>query len=800
MRNAFIILFLAFALCAVAARPVMAGPDTAQEPRKAVVLGVDALDKLLMDKWMDEGHLPNLKKLAESGHYAALETSYPPMSPTAWSTMTTGLNPGKTGIFGFIKRAEDSYEPELALATPNEQPVIPGGAAGRWGLALLAGALLFGAGLALGRVLLLVLGGKPVSDLFPALVVILMVLLSPFPPFVESFARALGGLLAMGLCAVAFGYFVIRNRIRARRFVVPVIVLIVGAHMTLAWIPQEMPEPKSSRTGTTFWKLADQHGLRARVIGAPVNWPAREDLELTRTTSGLATPDAMGTYHTYTLFTEPAHALAGLPTEMSGRVERLRFENSTAAGELLGPPAYFDRERWKAWESGDLQRMPRETLPFTVTRTTEGVRVALDASVAIEGGTFELTVGEWKRHVRVVYSLGGVAKLHGTVSFKLLAGPQHVRLYATPVQFDPLEPDNRFAISEPLNFAPWLAREYGMYQTIGWAEATSALNDGLIDDETFLETCVHSFDEKRDQLLGLLDSANEWDLLAVFTYEVDRVSHMMWRHMDEQHPNHDPTAPEHWRTAIRDFYVRYDNLVGEVLEKLPPNTLLLVCSDHGFAPFYRAVNVNRWLIDNGYLVLKGESGEVGMDAMFNTRGGYYDPYDWSKTRAYALGLSKIYINMQGREPEGIVSPEEADALKDEIIAGLMALRDDEAHGNAQVVSGVWKREEVWEGERLPEAGDLQIGYAWGYRVSWQTSLGGAAEPVIFDNLKNWSGDHCSFDPNLIPGVVFSNRGIDASRYRLLDVGLTAIDWLGVPLPEGRGDLDGAAWQTRNAED
>lgn len=782
MRNAFTILILAFALCA---------PLLAEEPRKAVVLGIDALDHKLMSQWMDEGYLPNLKRLAESGHYSALETSYPPMSPTAWSTMTTGLNPGKTGIFGFIKRADDSYEPELALASPNDQPALP---IGRWPAALLIGLALFAVGLGLGRLLLFLIRGNPVSDLFPALVVMLMVLLSPFPPFMDSLARALGGLAAMGLCAIAFGYFVFRNRMRVRTFVIPMLALIFGAHMALSWIPDKLPQPTTSRSGTTFWKLADQHGLRARVIGAPVNWPAREDLEFTRTTTGLATPDAMGTYHTYTLFTEPAHAMAGLPTEMSGRVERLVFEDEVAQGVLLGPPAMFHRSAWRQWESGELQRMPRETLPFTVARTDDGVRVALNPAVAVEDGEFELAVGEWKRHVRVVYKLGGVAKLHGTVSFKLLAGPLHVRLYATPVQFDPLEPDNRFAISEPLSFAPWLAREYGMFQTIGWAEATSALNDGLIDDETFLETCVHSFDEKRAQLMGLLGSAGEWDLLAVFTYEVDRVSHMMWRHMDEQHPNHDTTAPAHWRTAIRDFYVRYDKLVGEVLEKLPPNTLLLVCSDHGFAPFYRAVNVNRWLIDNGYLVLKGDAGEVGMDGMFNTRGGYYDPYDWSKTRAYALGLSKIYINLKGREPEGIVDPADAEALKDEIIAGLMALRDDEAHGHAQVMSGVWKREQIWEGERLAEAGDLQIGYAWGYRVSWQTSLGGAAEPVIFDNLKNWSGDHCSFDPKLIPGVVFSNHSLDASRFRLLDAGLTALSWLGVPLPQGRGELDGEAWK------
>jgi hypothetical protein len=505
----------------------------------------------------------------------------------------------------------------------------------------------------------------------------------------------------------------------------------------------------------------------------------------------------MGTYHTYTLFTEPHHELAGGATEMSGRVERLEFEDGVAKGVLLGPPAKFDKPRWQKWEAGEIDRMPREELHFTVTRGPEdGVAVQFDSAVATDGTGFELKVGDWKRHFRVVYNMGGVVKLHGTVSFKLLAGGSQVRLYATPVQFDPLEPNNRFAISEPLNFAPWLAREYGMFQTIGWAEATSALNDGVIDDETFLQTCHHSFDEKRAQILGLLDRADEWDLLTAFTYEVDRVSHMMWRHMDVKHPNHDPTAPEHWRTAIRDFYEKYDALIGEVTAKLPHDALFIVCSDHGFAPFYRAVNLNRWLRDHGYLVLKRDTGAVGMDGMFNTKGGYYDPYDWSKTRAYALGLSKIYINLQGREPEGIVEQAGAEALKAEIIAKLTRLKDDEAHGYAPVISGVWRREDIWEGDRLGEAGDLQIGYAWGYRVSWQTSLGGADEPVIFDNLKNWSGDHCSFDPALVPGVVFCNRKLEAKRFGLIDVGITTINWLNVPLPQNLGGRDAIAWTVR----
>ena len=760
------------------------------EPEKVVVLGVDALDKRLMDEYMAEGALPNLERLAQEGHYSALETSYPPMSPVAWATMTTGQNPGKTGIFGFIKRRDGSYEPELSLAKSNEQPFAGGSTRMRLPLSLLLAAGIMVLALLIGKAAALI-QRKPrqAPPIVPACIATAIVLAAPVAGIDER-AAAVTALAGMALGMLLLGYFAAVGQMRALYWVFPALALWFAGFAFLSQLPETLPQPVTARTGTTFWKLADDHGVRSRVIGAPVNWPAHEDLAIAKLTTGLATPDVMGTFHTYTLFTEPHHEQAGLLTEMSGRIERLEFEGTTAQAALLGPPAKFDRARWMQWESGELTRMPREEIPFTVTRGTDGVTLEFATRNVVGERTLRLKVGQWQRHVRVVFDIGGLARLHGTVSFKLLAGGRQVRLYATPVMFDPLEQQPAFAVSSPLDFAPWLAEQYGMFQTLGWAEATSALQDGVIDDATFLETCDFSFEEKRAQILGLLDRHAEWDLLAAFTYEVDRVCHMLWRHMDANHPNHDPHAPDTYKNAIRNWYENYDKLVGEIVDKLPPNTLFMVCSDHGFLPFYRAVNLNRWLRDNGYLVLKNETGAPTMEQLFDG-GSVASAYDWSQTRAYALGLSKIYINLKGREPEGIVEPGDADALKDEIIARLTRLRDAE-RGFAPVISGVWKREDLWEGPRLEEAGDLQIGYANGYRVSWQTSLGGADEPMIFDNLRNWSGDHCSFDPKLVPGVVFSNRKLEGKRYNLMDVGLTAINHLNVPMPE-LGPKDGEPW-------
>ena len=780
MRNvsALILLFLF-------AAPLLA------EPEKVVVLGVDALDKRLMDEYMAEGALPNFERLAQEGHYSALETSYPPMSPVAWATMTTGLNPGKTGIFGFIKRRDGSYEPELSLAKPNEQPFAGGSTRMRLPLSLLLAAGIMVLALLIGKAAALI-QRKPrqAPPIVPACIATAIVLAAPVAGIDER-AAAVTALAGMALGMLLLGYFAAVGQMRALYWVFPALALWFAGFAFLSQLPETLPQPVTARTGTTFWKLADDHGVRSRVIGAPVNWPAREDLAIAKLTTGLATPDVMGTFHTYTLFTEPHHEQAGLLTEMSGRIERLEFEGTTAQAALLGPPAKFDRALWSQWESGDLSRMPREEIPFTVTRGTNGVTLEFETRNVVGERTLHLKVGQWQRHVRVVFDIGGLARLHGTVSFKLLAGGNQVRLYATPVNFDPSEQQDVFRVSEPIDFAPWLAEQTGMFETIGWAEATSALQDGAIDDETFLETCHFAFDEKRAQILEMLKQ-DDWDLLAAFTYDMDRVCHLMWRHMDPAHPAHDPHAPAHWKSAIRDWYIKYDGLIGEIRAAMPTEAVLLVCSDHGFLPFYRAVNLNRWLRDNGYLVLKGDTGAPTMEHLFRNDSSYYGPYDWTKTRAYALGLSKIYINLKGREPEGIVDPSEAEALKAEIISKLSALRDPE-RSNAPVISGVWRREDLWEGLRLHEAGDLQIGYASGYRVSWQTSLGGADEPLIFDNLRKWSGDHCSYDPKLVPGVVFSNRKLDGERYNLMDVGLTAINHFGVPMPE-LGEKDGRPWK------
>jgi predicted AlkP superfamily phosphohydrolase/phosphomutase len=212
--------------------------------------------------------------------------------------------------------------------------------------------------------------------------------------------------------------------------------------------------------------------------------------------------------------------------------------------------------------------------------------------------------------------------------------------------------------------------------------------------------------------------------------------------------------------------------VGRALEYADEDTLVIALSDHGFGSFHRGVNLNTWLHDNGFLVLR--NGVVPGDEA----GDLLRHVDWDKTRAYALGLSGIYLNVKGREANGIVLPEDAAALKTALAEGLTGLTDSERQG-AVAIRRAQPREAVYRGPYVEEAPDVVTDFAPGYRVSWSSTLGGVARGVFEDNVKKWSGDHI-IDPEQVPGVLMMNRPFRGDGARLLDLAPTILAFLGVP--------------------
>ncbi len=255
----------------------------------------------------------------------------------------------------------------------------------------------------------------------------------------------------------------------------------------------------------------------------------------------------------------------------------------------------------------------------------------------------------------------------------------------------------------------------------------------------------------------------------------DRIQHMFWRYIDPKHP-----APrenvEKFANVIPEMYQKMDALVGETVAELGPNDLLMVLSDHGFSSFRRCINLNTWLYENGYLALKVDKPQ-GLD--------YLQEVDWTRTKAFAIGLSGIYANKRGRERFGILTEEQGETIKGEIIAKLEGLQD--PIDGAVSIKRVYDTRKAYKGLYTSEAPDLIVGYNPGYRVSWD-SITGTVEPQVFsDNLKAWSGDH-HIDPQEVPGILFVNRALRVDAPNIIDIAPTTLDLFGIKPPsymEGR---------------
>ena len=254
---------------------------------------------------------------------------------------------------------------------------------------------------------------------------------------------------------------------------------------------------------------------------------------------------------------------------------------------------------------------------------------------------------------------------------------------------------------------------------------------------------------------------------------------MFWRYLDEDHPAAREIPRAQRPTVIQDLYARMDELIGRVMKQIDEQTLLMIVSDHGFKSFARCVNLNAWLHQAGYLVLKQGKTESG---------DWFDDVEWSRTRAYTMGLNGLYLNLKGREGKGIVEQGvEGESLKEELRRKLNGLVDPES--GRVGITGVFDCEEVYAGPYVENAPDLIVGYGEGYRASWDSVMGKVTSQIFEDNLKAWSGDHC-VDPRLVPGVLFSNQRIVDEKPAIVDVAPTVLKLFGLALP---GYLDGKPW-------
>ena len=193
------------------------------------------------------------------------------------------------------------------------------------------------------------------------------------------------------------------------------------------------------------------------------------------------------------------------------------------------------------------------------------------------------------------------------------------------------------------------------------------------EDKGWLVEEVRRMTEQRFALARRLISEKDWDLFAMVDMGPDRIHHGLWAHHDPGHPRHDPASP--FKDAIRDYYRFLDRKIGELLSDLPGGTQVLVVSDHGAQRMEGGIGINEWLIREGYLTLKGYPEEPTRMGDLIRRG----LVDWSRTVAWGEGgyYGRLFLNVKGREPQGIVPPGRYEELRSELAEGLSAIPDEE---------------------------------------------------------------------------------------------------------------------------
>jgi len=563
----------------------------------------------------------------------------------------------------------------------------------------------------------------------------------------------------------------------------------VPARFLFNYIPISRPQVLSIRGGTSFWVTAGQAGVRASVLTVPVTYPP-ENVPNGEMLSGLPLPDIRGTMGTFSYYATDLSRYEEGNTEFGGVLKRLVFDGDVAATSLDGPPNPIVRQQVQALRTqipqSDETRAKiealREQMDVRIPMTLRWQRGSRAASIDLGGQQVALKQGEWSRWINLDFRVNFFIRVHGMAQLFLIRADDELQLYVSPVNWRPNEPP--LPMSAPASFSADLFERFGNYRTLGWAEATWPLEEGRLDEKAFLDDLYRAFDDRAQVILDRLEH-RQWDLLVGVIESTDRVQHMMWRLLDRTHPNYDTTLAAQYGDSIERIYRRSDQFVGEVLDRLGPDIPVLIVSDHGFHSWRKAVNLNTWLVQEGFMRLKGDTGFKKLDDLFGG-GQFWENVDWSRTRAYAMGLGQVYFNLRGREGQGIVSPgAEYAALADELTTRLLGMTDPET--GERMVQHVYKRDDVYKGPYLENASDLQVGFKDGYRVSWQTALGGTPPGIVYPNMKKWSADHGSFDRADTAGTLISSRKLAHDRYDIIDLAPTVLRYFGVAIP---GDIDG----------
>jgi predicted AlkP superfamily phosphohydrolase/phosphomutase len=514
--------------------------------------------------------------------------------------------------------------------------------------------------------------------------------------------------------------------------------------------------PVNLRKGTPFWAHLTSRDIPAWVSKIPTNFPVEETA--THAISGMGTPDLVDSYGSFSYYT--SDPFEHYPDISGGTVHYVDVKGSAVHADLLGPVNSLRSPR-------DTRRDPyanNARVPFTVYVDPDHDAVRLD----IQGQTVLLKRGEYSPWISVTFDLlPVVGSVKGIVRFLLKGVRPQFQLYATPINIDPSA--QAAPVTYPAEFGAEIARDIGAFWTKGLPCDTKAFDYKILSDEQYVGQAELILEE-RMKLFRHQWSRFNGGLFYFYVSSTDQDAHMLWRNMDPTHPKHGESDAR-FGDWIPYLYERMDELVGEILPAADDDTLLVICSDHGFAQFGRQFHLNTWLRDNGYLAIKPEAASKSETAITDV--------DWSRTAAYGIGFNGLYVNLKGREGQGIVEPEKVGELTARLKAELEAIVDPET--GQRPVAKVYRRDDMYVGDATPVMPELLVGYTPGYRNASPSVLGATGKATIDLNPWAWSGDH-SMARDLVPGSLLTSRKVAALDPTILDLPVTILDWFGVDRP------------------
>jgi predicted AlkP superfamily phosphohydrolase/phosphomutase len=289
------------------------------------------------------------------------------------------------------------------------------------------------------------------------------------------------------------------------------------------------------------------------------------------------------------------------------------------------------------------------------------------------------------------------------------------------------------------------------------------------DDKDRLLADIYEMTDKRFRVAEELAETKPWQLYAMVEMGTDRIHHGFWKHMDPDHPKHEPGNP--YESAILDYYVHLDGLIGGLLRHADDDTLVLVVSDHGAKRLIGGIRVNEWLRREGLLATAAEPEGVTTPRELGI--------DWSRTTAWGEGgyYARVFLNVEGREPEGTIPAADYERVRDDLARRLEAIPDENGE---PIGTRAYKPEELYDSVE-GVAPDLIVIFG---DLLWRSvgTIGGDEGIHTFENDTGPDdANHAQDGMWIAAGAGVGARG--AKDAHLLDVAPTVLELLGLPVPE-----------------